>query len=402
MRRTYIIIGTIFTLIALGIVAYFLFRNTDGLEVSNDPNVTLPTSDNAFVPDQTGAIDPDAPLDITQPAVGATPRLAQISKGPVALGSIITPIPTSDTSSSTELVVRYIERQSGNVFHYNIRNGSITRTSNRTVPGIMTASWLPDASVAYVRYLSGADFGTINTYALSANGAEGFFLPQNFSDIVASSTGVLGVATGVNGSVASLTLPDGSNTTNVFTTPLTAIRASFAGAGQYLAFTKPSASLSGAAFLVNSAGQFSRVAGPSNGLVALASPSGKWVLVSSVLNNSMQLRLINTETLESIALPLGTIVDKCVWGADERAVYCGVPISPPNNYAYPDDWYQGAAHFSDRVWKIDVIGRFAQLVVDFKKETSQDLDAVALSIDEGGTALTFVNKNDRSLWVYKL
>ncbi|MDP2651721.1 MAG: hypothetical protein Q8O94_01135, partial [bacterium] len=283
-----------------------------------------------------------------------------------------------------------------------VRAGTLTRTSNKTIPGIMSALWLPDASSAFVRYLSGSDFSTINTYALPSNGSEGFFLPQNISDLAVSSISVLILASGANGSVASTARVDGTHMSEVFTAPLSALRTSFAGKSHYLAFTKPSATLLGDAFLVDSAGRFSRIAGPLNGLVALASPLGKWVLVSYTTGGAIQMELANTTTGEIVPLPIATIADKCVWAADDSTVYCGVPIDPSNSYAYPDDWYQGVIQFSDRIWKIDVAGRYAQLVLDFPNETKDSLDTTALAIDSLNTELVFMNKNDGSLWGYSL
>jgi len=59
-------------------------------------------------------------------------------------------------------------------------------------------------------------------------------------------------------------------------------------------------------------------------------------------------------------------------------------------------------HFSDRIWKINVSGRYAQLVLDFSKENKDSLDAEALVVDSLNTILVFVNKNDGSLWSYSL
>ena len=213
---------------------------------------------------------------------------------------------------------------------------------------------------------------------------------------------MLTLASGVNGSVASLARIDGSRPATVFTTPLSSIRISFAGKGQYLAYTKPSGTLLGNAFLVDGTGRFSRLYGPAHGLVALASPLGKWVLVSYTRDTAMQMGLVNTATNETLLLPVATIADKCVWATDESALYCGIPVSPPTNGIYPDDWYQGAVSFSDRIWKIHVSGRYAQLILDFSKETDVPLDAEALAIDTAGTTLVFVNKNDGSLWSYQL
>ena len=118
---------------------------------------------------------------------------------------------------------------------------------------------------------------------------------------------------------------------------------------------------------------------------------------------SLQMELIDTATGKTTVLPVATIADKCAWSADSKTAYCGIPMNVADGFAYPDDWYQGAVSFSDRIWKIDVAGRYAQLVLDFPKETNGVmLDAETLSIDPAGTALSFVNKSDGSLWVYKL
>lgn len=401
MRRTLILAAVIIVLGGVGLYFYFVNR-TPGIVVAPN-NTTLPSTDLGQSTTQNNA-QTTIPSDDSQSVVvsGGQAQLVKVSSGPVVPGEIIVDIKAKDASSSPDALINYIERQSGNVFSYQVGTSVVTRTSNKTVPGIQKAVWLPDASTAFVQYLSGADFSTINTYALFANASSsGFFLPQNLTDLAVSSTSVLSLASGVNGSSASLTHTDGTHSSQIFTTPLSALRISFAGKNQYLAFTKPSAMLPGAAFLVDGNGHFSRIIGPMNGLVALASPSGKWVLVSSTVSNTMQLRLVNTVTNETIVLPVATIADKCVWASDESTIYCGIPIGPSTTYTYPDDWYQGAAHFSDRIWKINVSGRYAQLVLDFSKETNGSLDAEGLAIDPLSNVLTFVNKNDGSLWSYK-
>lgn len=403
MQRNLIITATVIVLVGAGVAGYFyFFNNTASVEVA-------PTTEETSLPSAEGTeqapIAEEPVQTIESPAVSqttATPaRLLQISEGPVVHGIAVVNKITA-TSSPVETSISYIERRSGNVYSYSVNTGTRTRTNNKTVPGIQSAVWLPNASVAFVRYLSGADFSTINTYALSASSSNGFFLPQNLSDVAVSPTNILTLSSGVNGSIASVSRTDGTQTKEIFTTPLSALHISFAGKSQYLAYTKPSAKLSGSAFLVDSAGRFSRVAGPLNGLVARASPSGKWLIVSYVNGSAMQMNLVNTATGESTLLPVATIADKCVWTADDSAVYCGIPISSSPNFNYPDDWYQGAVSFSDRIWKIDVSGRYAQFVLDFSKETEKTLDATALAIDPLNTALVFINKNDSSIWSYAL
>ncbi|MGD0328707.1 MAG: hypothetical protein ABSB00_03315 [Minisyncoccia bacterium] len=400
MRRALIIIAIVVVLVGIGVFAYFyFFANKASVSIAPTGNTSLPVEEQGT---SNAAGQTAASSNQTGAAAVITARLVKISMGPVVPGEAAVDIPAPNASSSPDVGVNYIERQSGNVFTYEVRAGTLTRTSNKTVPGIESATWLPNASFAFVRYLSGDDFSTINTYALPGNGTGGFFLPQNLSDISVSSTGVLVLASGVNGSVASLEHTDGTHVSQIFTTPLSALRVSFAGKSQYLAYTKPSVTLDGDAFLVNGNGNFSRITGPLNGLAALASPSGKWALVSYTLNSEMQMELVNTMTGDTIPLPVATIADKCVWTTDDSTIYCGIPVDPSNDYAYPDDWYQGAVQFSDRIWKIDVSGRYAQLVLDFPNETSATLDAEALAVDPSNTELVFVNKNDGSLWGYSL
>ncbi len=400
MQRKYLIIVTIVgVIILIGVTVYFIFSaSSAGVTVAPGGDASLPVAGRGeSAGGEQSTSTPSGPVG-TPIAVSA--RLVKISSGPVVQGeAVVNKIATA--SSSAETIVNFIERQSGNVYAYLVHAGTLTRTSNKTIPGIQSAVWASNASLAFVRYLSGENFSTINTYALYPDGTNGFFLSQNLSDVAVSSTNVLTLASGVSGSSASLLRTDGTRSSEVFTTPLSSLRIAFAGKNQYLAFTKPTSSLHGSAFIVDGAGRFSRVAGPANGLVAKASPSGKWVLVSYTSSGAMQMNLVNTTTGEPISLPVATVADKCVWTADDSAIYCGIPVSPPAG-EYPDDWYQGAISFNDRIWKIDVAGRYAQLVLDFSKETEKTLDATALAVDQLNTVLVFVNKNDSSLWSYQL
>jgi len=405
MQRTLIIGATVVVLAGAGVAGYFYFSNDANITVapSASGDANLPIIDRTMPAPVTevGETSTTTIISPNTPVQGTAARLVKISAGPVVPGAIVVSKPAT-ASSSAMATVSYIERQSGNVYSYLVNTGTRTRISNRTVPGIQSAVWFPNASSTLVRYLSGNDFSTVNSYALPANGSGGFFLPQNLSDVAVSEAGILTLSSGVNGSIVSLSRTDGTQAKEIFTTPLSSLRISFAGKGQYLAFTKSSAGLAGNAFLIDSSGRFSRVAGPLNGLVAKASSSGKWVLVSYTSNGTMQMSLVNTATGESLPLPVATIADKCVWTADDSSIYCGIPLSPSPNFNYPDDWYQGAVSFSDRIWKIDVSGRYAQFVLDFEKEDMGRFDVNALAIDLLNTVLVFVNKNDGSLWSYSL
>jgi hypothetical protein len=248
-----------------------------------------------------------------------------------------------------------------------------------------------------VRYLSGTD--TVNTYVLPAEGGSGFFLKQGLSDVRVATGTILTLVSNNTGSTLSSLRADGSKETVILSTPLTSLRLG-GGEKQTLLFTKPSQTLLGAAFTLT-AGKPERVGKTATGLVALMSPSGKWVLESTAIEGSMALSLINASSSEVVTLPVGSIADKCVWASDESAIYCAIPVTPPKA-PYPDDWYRGRVSFNDRIWKIHVRDRYAELVLDFDNETNTPLDAWALSLDTRQTILTFTNKRDGSLWAFRL
>ena len=397
MVKRILLVGAV-VIVLLGVGIYFTyFAKTPGLEVTA-PSTSLPTAGDTTTID--GRIEGRS-ASFTEPATRVTDRLVKISVGPVVPGMAVVNIPAADASSTADVDVRFIERQSGNVYSYLVGTGKLTRTSNKTLPGIQEALWTPDGQTAFVRYLSGDTSSTIETYALSLDGSGGFFLPQGLSGLSVASTSILELASGTNGSIASLAHIDGTHSATLFNAPLSSLRVMFAGKNRYLAFTKPSSSLLGDLFVVDGS-QFTRVAGPASGLVALASPSGAAVLVSTSASGVVRMNLLDIASGKVTALPVATVADKCVWAASSAAIYCGVPVAPSGEYAYPDDWYQGAVHFSDRIWKIDVAGRYAELVLDPSTVQGLELDAVALALDQAGSTLVFVNKNDGSLWSYQL
>ncbi len=408
MNRTLIIgIGAIAGALIVGFGAYFLLFAGQG-SGANSPlsGTSLPTAGStstATTASTAAGQQAGTGTGNSAPGIGAPQgRLLEVSAGPVVPGAAVIDA-KKGTASTTGATIRFIERESGNVYDYATLARTTTRVNNKTLPGIQSATWLPDGSTAIVRYLSGTDHATINTYVLPASGSSGFFLAEDLAGAAASATRLLALASSADGSSASLMRLDGSRATTVFSTPLSSVRAAFAGPDNYLVFTKPSAALAGYAYLVNAYGRFTTVAGPLDGLVALPSPSGKWLFVSYAKSNgTMATELVDTATHAVTALPLATIADKCVWTSDSTTLYCGVPESPPSGYNYPDDWYQGAVAFSDRLWKVSVSSRYAELVTDFSGTTAPALDLTGLAIDPSGSLLTFVNKTDGSLWSYAL
>lgn len=403
MRRLLIIFAALLALALVAVGVWFFFLR--------DTSAPGDTSGNPF--DGTGAggasggdVVPEIGVPVSGAGEEVAPRLWKVYERPVARGAVVlavtTPATGTTTPGSSDTEVRFVDRASGNLYRFRLAPRALERLTNLTLPGVEEASWASDGSRAFLRFLStesGAE--RIETYALPANGDAGYLLEPGLSDLVVTGTSsILAVLPSGNGTVGTRSTLEGGAPATVFTTPLSSLSV-FAAGVNYAAVTKPSALLPGYAFsIARQTGEMTRVLGPANGLSILPSPSGAWYLHSSRNGNSLSLALYNPSTQETRVLPISTLAEKCVWTADSLVAYCAVPRSVSGNL--PDDWYLGAAHTSDRIWRIDIETRIASLEFDPSTLSGDDIDAVSLSVDPKDEALVFTNRRDGTLWLYDL
>ncbi len=405
-RRLFVIVASIVVVLGLLGGAYFLiFANGATLSVGTPGDFFTPSEDRIV----SELLGPDG-----EPIQGAgtvvAPRLIRISDAPVGKGAIalyIPPVPplasSTDPGTPADVEVRFIERQSGNIYTFRVHDRVLSRISNRTLPGIQEAVWSTDGARAFVRYLARSTDGTerVDTYALPADGGEGYFLEANLEQVAVQGTStVFSLLPNTSGSIASLSNQDGTNVRTLFNSAISRLRAGFSGT-DIVATTKASSGLDGYSFLVSrETGSFTRILGPLRGLSALPNTQGTSVLYSYVDQNRTYLQVLDLTSRVATPLPLSTLAEKCAWAPGGRAVFCGVPTAVAGNM--PDDWYQGAATFTDRIWRIDLDTRLATLVVDPVQVAEVGIDAVALTVDSETDTLVFTNKKDGTLWVYDL
>ena len=414
-NRAQIILSVLAILILLGIAAYFIFKPSARLTVSNGVG---------FGDTGSGTVTPSSTVEpgtgTSRAGVVVAPNLIKITNGPVSAGEAVFDIApalipsaqaTSTATSSTTFIpanyspgdvgVHYIDRDSGNIYEYLALSRKLSRISSKTLPGIQEASWLPDGSLAIVRFLSQANGAShIATYALPATGIGGYFFQQDLDQatVIGSST-VFILASNSTNSTGSTAKPDGTGSKALFASPLSSIMAKASGAS-IIAVTKAVSELDGYAFSL-SGGAFTPILGPLKGLTVLPSPSGKTILYSYTDGTALHMAVFNTTDGTVTDLPLATIADKCTWASNSLSLYCGIPSSL-NDANIPDDWYQGVTSFTDKIWRIDLSSRLATLVVDPSGEGKTDIDAVNLTVDSSSQVLVFRNKKDSSLWAYTL
>lgn len=416
MKRILIIIASVIVFVGIGVGIYFyFFANKPALTVKPGGS-TLPLGGGASIqPANTTVTSQDLGVPVQGAGTVVAPRLIRITDNRVALGSVAIYMPGRPASSSTvatgtpalpavdpEVKVEYVERESGNIYAYTAHTRTLTRLTNKTLPGAQKASWLSDGSLAFVQFLekNGAD-EHIDTYALPATGSDGYFLEQDLAQASAlGTTTLLTLLPGTNGSTASLSTPSGTGIRTLFTSALSSLLVTF-GNSTYIATTKGSSVTDGYAFSVDPAsGTFTRALGPLPGLSTLLSPSGKLLLYNYNDAGKMTLGVLDLTTHTATRLPLATLSEKCAWSNDSLSLYCGIPTGYPGTL--PDDWYQGTIAFSDRLWKIDLRSRVASLVIDPKQAGGVDVDAVGLTVDRTNDILVFMNRRDGTLWAYDL
>ena len=399
MKRALIIAATIIVLLGIGLGLYLLLKPSAKLTVGGG-NAFGDTGAGTVANNGTGANNSN------QSGLGeqVAPNLVKITSNPVSAGEVAFDIAPSSTSSTTftagDIGVRYIDRESGNVYEYRALTRKLTRISNKTLPGIQEASWTPDGSMAFVRFLTKSNGNSkINTFALPFDGNGGYFLQTDLAQAIAvGPNSLFTLATSPTGSVGSSANTDGTNIKTLFSSPLTSILARPAGTG-VIAVNKAASEIDGYAFTLSN-GVFTPIIGPLRGLTVLPSPSGKIVLYSYTDGSILHTLTLNLTDGTVVELPLATLAEKCVWASDSTALYCAIPSSYAGNL--PDDWYQGTVSFTDKIWRIDLSTRLATLVVSPSKVGKTDIDAANLTIDPTSQILVFRNKKDSSLWAYSL
>ncbi len=405
MKRTILIFSSLLTVILVSMGVYFVFftNKTDVSIVPSSgvfPTASTTRNSTGEASDYIGSTATSSQTN-TSTSTLSQKQLFEISKDVVAPGVVV--FDTKSTSTEQTAIIRYVNRKNGNIYSYNTAIDSLSRLSNKTIPGVFSVSWLSDGSRAYLRYFGTEnDPSSVATYSLKTNGSDGFFLPQGITQIsTREGNYILSIVSGSNGSVATKSLAKYSGLKTVFQTPLTKIVASFAGNNKFFVYTKPSSTQYGYAFVVNR-GNFEQVSGPYKGLTARISPDGTKILIGYVNDRGeMQSSLVDIKKHTTTPLPISTIADKCVWTPDSKSVYCAVPISPKNK-KYPDSWYQGIVSFTDRMWRIDVKNRYAQMIFNPEKIGGEVSDMTSLSIDKSKRILTFINKKNDSLWAYRI
>ncbi len=409
-KAAYIIIVTFILIVAGGLLAFYFYSNrgTGGniLPTGGEGNIFPSTPPGTQNPPEPSAPPKTAPTG--GPGTVTTPlALKELSNRPSA-GAVVLP-----ASGDREVLVRFVEKGTGNVYEVGPNTSDETRLSNTTIPKIAEVVWNKDGTRLIARYTKEGENDTIQSYyaALmnSAAGAagelQGSFLTENIKVMATNPerNRLFYIITHSGGATGILSDFDGSKKTQVFDSPLGEWLVDWPSTQTIALTTRASASAPGFLFLLNSkSGTLTRAIAGISGLTTLVSPDVSSVLYSENTPNGLSLKTYSFKKGVSEELSVTTLPEKCVWSKNDSAfIYCSVPTYLETS-TYPDGWYQGVISFSDDIWKIDTTTGAAQIVAALKKLGGKDIDGTELLLSPKEDYLFFTNKSDSHVWSLRL
>jgi hypothetical protein len=407
MKKIFIILVIIIVLLLLGMGVWWFFSGsavapgTSGSQTFN-PFGIFGDTPSTFTPDNTATTTDGQTGD--DDTVNQKKFVTPISEKAVAGSTFVTVV----SGTSTEMFLRYVERETGHIFDYSLTTGQKNRISNTTIPRIREAVWGNNGSTVALRYLGEGDtietfLGTIasSTNPMNESRLTGTYLPKDISVLSIHKTlpetfYLMKTDVGSIGYVVNRGI-----TENVFSHPFSQWQVAWNGKSSVLMTTAPSAQSNGNGFLLNiDTGAFTRIASSIVALTALPNNDGSLILLGSLAQSLPQLSLYNVQTQERTTVNISTLPEKCTW-TNTTVIYCGIPVTTVRG-SIPDDWYQGAISFSDEIWKTDTATENSEFVLDPSTYVPSGVDAIDLNVSSDEMYLSFTNKKDGSLWLVDL
>jgi len=428
----------VFTLIGIVLIISFIILGLWYLFTTKKDSV-----DDTFVDgvDQVGTFFPDSQNGSQAPLFGTdadnntitdanfVPQFRQLSQVPVSGMISFERLATSSdatidegfkVSTTTETVFRYIERGTGHIFETTERIVTQERISNITIPQIQKAFFNNEGDKLFLQYFANNN-ETLQTFSgeivqistTTSSGAkildskiETFFYSSDLNDLTPSynNKSVFSISKNNNGSTVENTSFVAKITTPVTSSLLSNWIAQSVNSNLLTLTTKANSEIPGYLYFYDiSKGLKNRVLGPIDGLTTNTSPSGRFVLYSSINRGKIALSVYDTQTAKNASLAFQTLPEKCIWkSSNESIFYCAVPASLDSK-PLPESWYQGLTSFNDELWKVELReddNPSYAVILEPSRLTGQEFDITNLQLSPKEEYLIFTNKNDLNLWSF--
>jgi hypothetical protein len=411
-RNSIIIIAIVGLLIIGGLI--FMFSNSankNALQNATSTGNLFGNTPGNKVPGSTN-IQTNNPSGNNQPAntKANLAELIQLYKNPTS-GSVFF------VNKGAQNVLRFVDRANGNVYEYIpiTQTGIATRITNTTIPKIQEVVWSNTGNSLIYRYLDdttnaitsfSANIKT-STSSDSLGNVTGSFLASNIKQLATNLTGnkLFGLVdkSDRSGTLGFTANTDGSGKKTVLDSPISYWNISWPKDNVITLTTKPNGSSNGLLFFFNpSTYSMDRILGNFPGMSTVTNNTASLVAYSYTIPNSFSLDVYDVANKISKGLKISTFADKCVWGnSNPRILYCAIPQAIFAD-TYPDAWYQGTKSFNDNIWKIDIDTGVTTEIYKTSSSANENIDGYNFEISADDQYLSFMNKNDLSLWLLKI
>lgn len=416
IQRALVILGLVIGFTLLGIGTYFFFFQEESAPSSG----LLGEEGDAFptIPDRPGAGDTggsqgDA-VGEEEGEVGqigeepgetaeVTETLTRITAGPISGAFLV-----SASGSSTAL--RYIEKETGNLYELKEGETIADRLSNTTIPKIQDVFWNSRGESLVLRIFQGSENAVQNrlvslSYSTSTTGTAqigellGTNLPSTIREFAVSPDGkslfyINRVGDGVVGITTDF---QNKKQTEIFKSLLTEWRVMWPTGTTIALHPKASQKAEGSFYFLDSTKKTAeRVISGKKGLTALTNGTKNLIVYSESTPTGFLTHIVDRKAGSDELFLLQTLPEKCAWSEiDSIWLYCAVPTTIPSA-TYPDDWYKGLVLFNDDIWQINTSTGRANILLRNAGDTTN------LMLDAKEENLYFTNKTDETLWKLKI
>jgi hypothetical protein len=390
MKKTYIIIGGVVTVLLLLVIWLYLLIYGTPKPVENfftDFSFSVNTENTPVLPSL--PINP-ATVDIE------TAQLRQLTtKAVIGFREVV------NTSDNTRLMY-YAEAGTGHVYAINLITGEEKRVSNTTIPQADKATFSSDGRYMAVRagYTNASRISLVNlsepnsitTEVLDARMLDYTFGVQNE---------LLYTEYRGNGLVGRTLNPETKSASDVFTVPFkdATIVWSNDSATPHYVYPKASSKLAGYLYSLRG-GTVVRQNAAGAGLTAIANRD--YYVTTAIQGQEPGSYATEISSKNRRPIPIVADPNKCVFSpTDVDLLYCGSE-EDVHDYNFPDNWYQGTVSFSDNLHEIDIRTGISAQLAKPAEDVGRPIDVTDMTISDNGRVLYFTNKTDNTLWMYEI
>lgn len=397
-RPIFIIVGTILVLVLLAIWLYVLFFGTPknnpdtfadlNFEDTTDSSVNF-TDNNENNPSEQPTVD-----------VAGPERLRQLTTKPVVGYQEV----RRDASSTPEIV--YVEAGTGHIFSIDSLSGEETRISGTTLKESMLGAITPNGRFMMIQSSEGGGrefvVGELSTTSETLNTIE---LDERIIDFKATTNNTFLYAVQTDSSVIGKHYyPISDTSETIFTVPFREAIVEWGNTAlesQYV-YPKASSKLEGYLYQFKNE-QMKRL--PIDGFGLSASGNESIVVYSEKIDNSYQTSIYDLEDGVPKSSPIAIIPEKCTSKQKNPSrIICATSLTTYKNNI-PDAWYQGIVSYTDDLWEIEIdsLNNLSlRQIVSPEYISGRQLDIINLTVNSNDSSIYFLNKNDRTLWLYEL